>query len=359
MPVTAQLRWKPNHSASSYFIRYREKGSTAWIIPLSGNPTINSFYNILGLLEGTAYEFQITAECCEGTISEITTGTTACPPIEILAVTTSNLAFNLTWPVVPWAVAYKIEYKARGAENFTEVVGSPLTQPSGPYASMLVADLALGLEYTFQIKVLCRNGLSMAKTINGTIPCPKVEDLRVTFTANTANLSWQPGTLDQRFFIEYKRQSDVAWITFNPDLGMTNISIPDLQYNTTYIFRVKGKCGAAFSENEQVIGASLCPPIANLSAAPNSTDVLLTWTLGYPGQTVKIERRKQGQTTWFVEADNLNASSKIISNLELGNIYEFKVTGKCGNFEINSLLANATLACPSIRDLFAENILVV
>jgi hypothetical protein len=85
-------------------------------------------------------------------------------------------------------------------------------------------------------------------------------------------------------------------------------------------------------------------------------DVQLNWILGFPTQQVKIEYKISTDIAYTPEIDNLNASTYTITDLMPGYTYDIRVTGKCGTFEVNSLITQATLACPGVTNLTAVNI---
>lgn len=355
--LTAKITWAVDITKKEYFIQYRVKGTTDWIIPPGVNPTMNSFYDIPGLVEGNDYEFRIIANCCEGSTEEIIERTTPCPPTTSLtASTVDNSTVGLVWPSVDWAIGYNVYYKVQGDPTYILALGSPVP-PSGNITDTLnVTGLTPTITYEFAVEVICANGTSNKVITTHEIPCPPISNLVLGFTNNTANLSWTSTLPGQTFRVEYKKSTDSTW-TVLPNQNTTTASIPGLDYNQLYNFRVTGLCGTFPSNTLTADGQATCPPISNLTNSVDQDDVTLNWINGYSGQTVKIEHKVSTDSTWTLDVDNYGpASSYTVMNLPLGFTYDFRVTGKCGNFEINSLTTQATLNCPSVTSLTATNV---
>lgn len=359
MAATATLNWTPSITAGSYFVQYRVKGTEDWIIPNNEpNPTMNSFYHITGLEEGTLYEFKIVSECCDGSTEQIIEGATSCPPTDSLTVIPiPSTSFQLNWPAKLWAVEYNVYFKPQASLPYLVAPGSPVAPNGTATETLTIGGLEVGVTYEFAVEVVCASGVS-SKVINiGTNPCPNITNLAVVFITNTANLTWNSSLSGQQFRVEFKKASDLNYTVWEASQTATTAAIPNLDYNTEYSFRVTGLCGAFTSNSLTVGGTVLCPPISNLANSTNLDDVTLTWDNGYAGQTVKIEHKVSTDMTWILDVDNYGpASSYTVMNLPLGFTYDFRVTGKCGNFEINSLTTQATLSCPSVTDLVAANV---
>ena len=351
MAVTATLNWTPILSAENYFVQYRPLGSSVWLTPSGTNPTMNSFYIIDGLTEGVTYEFKVTTECCDGSSDDIFEGTTNCPTVASLAVTVVGQNFVLNWPAVDYTFGgYNVYYKETISSTWILHPDSPTT-----FNTQTITGLELATSYDFAVEVICEDAISTKFISTSIIPCPSVTNLVVSFTTNTANLGWS-GIVGQLYRVEYKRNIDPTFTVFAASQSGTTANITGLEYNVPYTFQVTALCDVTPAVPVQVGGTISCPPITMLTNVVTGQDVALNWILGFPTQQVKVEYKITTDSTYTLAVDNLNASSYTIMDLVPGYTYDIRVTGKCGTFEVNSLITQAIVACPGVTDLEAINL---
>lgn len=351
MAVTATLNWTPILSAENYFVQYRQEGSSTWLTPEGVNPTVNSFFVIDGLTEGTTYEFKVTTECCSGSSDDIFEGTTSCPATSPLNVTVLGQNFVLDWTPVDYAFGgYNVYYKETSSPTWILHPDSPTT-----FDNQTITGLELATSYDFAVEVICNDNISLKSIASSIIPCPSVTNLVVSFTTNTANVGWS-GIAGQLYKVEYKRNVDPTFTVFAASQSGTTANITGLQYNVPYTFQVTALCDATPAIPVQIGGTATCPQITMLTNVVTEQDVALNWILGFPTQQVKVEYKITTDSTYTLAVDNLNASSYTITDLIPGYTYDIRVTGKCGTFEVNSLTTQAIIACPGVTDLEAINL---
>lgn len=350
--ANAVITWNSDITVGKFFISYRKSNESQWSVPTKDNPTQNHFYTVEGLEDGQIYEFKITSECCNGSTDTIIEGKTLCKPTSnLIVLLQGQTSAVLSWDNVPWANSYRVRYRIEGNPSWTEIPGSPII-----FNNTVITGLTQGKTYEFGVSVVCNSGESSMITNKLLIPCPQISAPVLIINNNVATFSWT-GVSGGVYKVEYKKDTDITWTIAEASTTDTTININNLEFNQNYNFRVTILCGVDGVGNTlNINGSTNCPPISNLQGTSNVDVVTLTWTQGFLNQPVQVLYKRQDESTYTSYIDNYTNSSIQISGLTLGYIYNFRVIGKCGSFEINTLNTDVTLMCPSVTGLTAENI---
>lgn len=73
-------------------------------------------------------------------------------------------------------------------------------------------------------------------------------------------LNWVRQLSGQRFRVDYKKSADLAWIVVNPSLDAETVTIPGLEDDTSYDFRIAALCDGGGTSNSETITQTTPPP---------------------------------------------------------------------------------------------------
>lgn len=107
------------------------------------------------------------------------------------------------------------------------------------------------------------------------LACTPLNTNATNITTNSSLISWNSAPYAVTYQLDYKKQSDTTWANINA-INDTSITIANLDYNTTYNYRVKTNC-ATYSSSFSIINnfttlTPVCQPPVNL----NATNILTT-----------------------------------------------------------------------------------
>lgn len=232
-----------------YDWRYRPVGAASWTdLPAT---TLN-FYNLSGLEQFTAYEFQV-AVLCQGVWTDwsaaksfTTDGNCVAPtPAQLFAtnITSSSARLNCS---VSGVGAYDWRYRVQGAANWVEL---PATTSNFTDITALTASTS----YEFQVAVMCGpvwSAWSASQLFStSAIPCPipDVSQLYVTgITTSGAVINCSLNGVDS-YDWRYRVLGAINWIDL-PATTANAFALTGLTASTQYEFQVSVRCGAVWTD---------------------------------------------------------------------------------------------------------------
>jgi hypothetical protein len=164
---TATATWSaPTQNGGATITNYEyslDNGAT-WITPAP--PSSSTSKSLTGLMPGTSYSMHVRPVTAAGTgpASSVNFVTKVGTPESIQATAGTN-SVSVSWPAVPNASGYKVEYSTDGGVTWIEYVASPVVS-----ASVTISNLDTSAEYTF--RVFAKNSeeaLSGASPLSGSV----------------------------------------------------------------------------------------------------------------------------------------------------------------------------------------------
>ena len=150
--TTVTLTWNAFVTAVSYYVQYREVGSSTWILD---STSVNS-YNASNLNPGATYEWQVQTVCSGGTsiwsnISSFITAPLVCnSPGGIIISNLSAITADFTWTPATAAIGYNVQYRLTGSSTWISV--------STTSNSLHISGLQPNSNYEIQIQTICSGG---------------------------------------------------------------------------------------------------------------------------------------------------------------------------------------------------------
>jgi large repetitive protein len=326
---------------TGYVVRYR----SSFLLPWSDWPTdgTGTTTTVTGLVNGTSYTFEITAETAYGTSSAATV--TAQPATVPEAPTDLSLirrdrAVTLSWTAPAnggsFLTGYTIRYRIVGSgtwDETTATVGTVLTTVSG---------LVNGEDYEFQVAAKNTMGTgaytSPATMTPGTAPGAPAQ-LSAVAGDGTVSLTWAPPAVDggiavHAYVLEYLPSSDTTWRTW-PTTGIeTSAEVTGLTNGTWYMFRL-----AAVNEVGQGLAlTTIARPVAlpgipsGVTATPGDGRLAVAWTAPADGGSAltgyAVEYQTVGASSWMTWPTAGTGTTTTITGLANGTPYAVRVSAR-------------------------------
>lgn len=167
------------------------------------------------------------------------------------------------------------------------------------------------------------------------IPCSVPDSLTVNnVTMTTANLSWTPTGIENRWNLQYKTASASSW-TLVSNLTTPSYTLTNLQPNTQYQVQVQANCGTEESDWSASVSFTTmddqCAAPTNLHLVDTTmTTATLDWNQS-SGVTNEwtVYYKKSGEDIWSSVTTNTHPYELV--NLESGKTYMAQVTAHCTN----------------------------
>jgi len=312
---------------------------------------------ITGLVNGTAYTFQVTATNSVGTgpaaTSNVVVVGASGPPQSVSATATSGQA-TVNWQAPAWT----------GGAAVTGYTVTPYTQgnagtPVGVGGSTLTATvtgLTNGTLYTFQVTATNGVATSPATTSNVVTPTgPPTAPTNVAASSGNASatVSWgQPASNGGLAITGYTVTPYAGGNAGTPvSVGATTFSttISGLTNGTSYTFQVTASNSAGTGppgvSNAIIVGAPSPPTNVSVSAGANQATV--TWTAS-GGGTVSgyVVTALIGSTPQNSEAVTGTVTTATLTGLKGGTPYTFQVTA-LNSYGASPTSAPSTASTPS------------
>ncbi len=346
-------------------------------------------YTVTGLTNGTSSTFEVRAGNAEGDgaaspAASATPGTVPAAPPSLTA-TPGNAQVRLAWtrgddggsPLT----GHQYRQRTDSGSTWTQWSAIPDSAPAGVYgASYTVTGLSNGTTYTFEVRAGNTAGASLASPAASATP-RMVPAAPPSLTATPGNaqvtLAWTRGGDGGSPFTghQYRQRTDSGsmWTEWSaiPDSAadgahVASYRVTGLSNGTTYTFEVRA--GNAVGEGLASPAASATPGAPavprDLTAAPDDTQVRLTWTRGEGGSPLTGHEYRQqvgsgGGGDWTPIPDSAlketHFMSYTVTGLTNGTPYTFEV--RAVNAVGPSPASNAARATPGApavpRDLTA------
>ncbi|WP_309640777.1 fibronectin type III domain-containing protein [Flavobacterium sp.] len=340
--TSATLSWMTVSGVASYNIRYRKTGTTTWTTTTATTAT----KSITGLLEATAYEFQVQSVCAitsaYSALASFTTLSSCGIPsaLSTSAITTSSA--TLSWASVAGATSYNIQYRPTGTATWTTATSTT--------NSKSITNLLATTSYEFQVQALCSSANAYSASANFTTSTPSCDVpsalVASNITTSTAVLSWQTVVGATSYNIQYRPTGTATWTSLNATTNTINLS--NLLMATNYEFQVQALCivTSAYSASANFTTSTpTCDvPTALIASNITTASATLSWMAVSGATGYNMQYKPTGTATWT----SLNATTNTInlSNLLMATNYEFQVQALCMVTSAYSASVNFTTAAP-------------
>ena len=234
----AVVSWAAVNGATSYTVEYKTSTASTWTT-VSASTTATSV-SLPGLSASTTYDWRVRTNCLGGnsanTQSQFTTP--APPPCGIptglSSSAISNTSVTLSWLAATEVLNYTVEYKTVGVSTWS-VAATNTTA-----TSVNITGLSASTTYDWRIRTNCLGGSSANVqsqfiTTCGTGP---ISTTTANITPSSALLSWSPLAGINTYFIEYKLEGTLDWISAGPAIAGSSFSLNNLQGGSIYRWRI-------------------------------------------------------------------------------------------------------------------------
>jgi len=332
---SALLSWTAVSGATSYNVRWRIFGTSAW----TTGSTTNTSLLITGLVSSTQYEFQVQAVCGASTGSFAvefkfsTSPPQGCGTPQGLNTTNIGATFaTLNWTGISGATSYNIRWRQLGTTTWTTGATSN--------TSLNISGLNPRTSYEFQVQAVCGSTTSNFSdsspfsTGSSDDVCGVPAGLNATaITTTSAILNWAVVSGATSYNVQWRPVGATTWNTGST--GSTSFNISGLNAGTTYEFQVQAICGGipglfSASANFTTSSAQTCGTPAGLLATTVTTNsATLNWATVSGATSYNVRWRQVGTTTWATGASA--GTSLGITGLSAGTTYEFQVQAVCSS----------------------------
>jgi len=166
--TTTTVTWQAPSSGgavSSYFVQFRQTGSTSWTN--SASVVAATTYQIIALLPSTSYDIEVTAQNAGGlgaastVLTVVTSSVASTAPSQVTGLTataTSSTAVHLTWSAqtgTTAATSFTAQYRVTGTTSWTQITGITGT-------AEVISGLQAATGYDFSVIGINTTGLGPA-----------------------------------------------------------------------------------------------------------------------------------------------------------------------------------------------------
>jgi hypothetical protein len=341
----------PPSGGVGFYAEHRKLGDTTWnsagIFPSN---IYGPNYTFNNLLANTWYEFRVVLQCGETinsptnfTISPILTAQTAAcntPQIDtIVNVQCSSAQVNFTLTNLS-PINYRISYWAiyDSLNTYTTI----LANGSNGYNQYIMSPLFPSTMYKVRIRAMCTPNDSSVynekifTTLPATIPCLSTQPYGSNPTSNGTGftINWAHASGASYYELQYRKSSDPpnAWIPYPAFTNSVNIN--GLLPGTAYTFRLRVHCINCNGVSPWSTGTygTLCSPPISSSVPSNSiqcNSVLIKWNASLLASNYYLHYKKTADAIWTLASSNIIDSLYLLSGLETGKSYQYKVGCNC------------------------------
>jgi hypothetical protein len=300
---------------TDYVIRYRANGSNVWRTAVDGSGA-NSSFTVTGLVNGTAYDFEVAAVSAVGTGSYSQTvqasprGAPNAPTILVVLTTTTTADVAWVDPANNGGASisgYVVQFKERTAASWTTYGGNEFTG-----SSVVIRSLTPFTAYSFRVAAANEAGTGSyssayaastqgytvvylnAGANGGSVPATTTGGGRFTLPENSGQLT-KNGFSFAGWVINGVAYTSGTQITVTKD---TNVFARWLRCTMTYVASTKTS-GAVPSENSGCVNRIVRANVGNLKRTGYYfSGWSINGTVYRPGQTISVEGRYNAIAQW-------------------------------------------------------------
>lgn len=248
-PTTATLTWEA--ATSPVFTQYRVEYTALDVINWISATTVDTFYNVTGLIAGKTYQWRVKMVCSADSsavnYTSFTAGiTTPCNTLSGLssAVTQDSLV-ALSWTANATATFYEIQFRRTGTQPWSNSI-------SVTSSANLI--LPVGTSYQWRVRIVCAGGnkgpyTAAAFATGGAAVCYLPDNpVSRQITPTSARLTWSPVVGATSYTIRYRLKNTISWTNAVTPMTLTCdslIVIPD----TTGGYDIPFHGGSPFTYN--------------------------------------------------------------------------------------------------------------
>ena len=355
------IAWSYVSGADAYNVSYRANGG-AWMT----QTTFSSFASINGLAAGTFYEFKVKADCgnVQSEFSAVVSATTdfaACSaPVSLWVSDITDSQAKLNWNAVGGVMSYTVEYRKSGTFSWTTlaVLANYVT----------VNGLEASSNYQFRVRTQCvdgsQSGYSLLQVFATTAPvtCPTPQNPSISsVSANGALLSWVSAAGSNTVTIHYREIGAATWTSLNSISG-SSYMLTGLTPGTDYEVKINAVCSFGASDYSNTVDFTtdqvgcVVPEGLNVTGL-GETQAVLNW-LEVPGATLYNVRYRVAGSLWWTTLAAIG-TSRLLTGLTPGTVYEFQVRTKCGTSVASSYSSTMVFTTPSTVSCAAPTAVLV
>lgn len=261
--TSATVSWGAVNGATSYNVQYRVVGASAWVGPLSATSTSVS---ISGLTAATNYEFQVRANCANGSSAFSASGTFTTQQVQQACgvptgLVTSNIAQSsatLNWAAVGGATSYNVRLRIVGATSWITT--------NTPNTTANATGLTAGANYEWQIQAVCGTATS-AFTASALFTTTNPTTCNDVYESNNTRSTARAVSVNTDIFARISSTTDQDWFRFTNSSSARNIRVNLDQLPADYDMRLVSNGGSqlAISQNTGTIAEQITRNNATVS----------------------------------------------------------------------------------------------
>ncbi len=188
--------------------------------------------------------------------------------------------------------------------------------PATPIGTVLQFEVSTNNSYTTRLD-----------TISIVVECASPTSNATTGISTTsANISWTNVGSNTDYYLSTKAASSATWSTDSLVTGNAS-TLTNLTPNTSYNWRVRTVDCTTYSTAQSFTTLNICA-IPNPSAtAITTSSFTLTWPAIASATSYNVQTRLAGSSVWT--SSTVTTTSKIVTGLLPGKIYEYQVNANC------------------------------
>lgn len=320
-----------------YVVEYRETGASTWsaYTDLVG---VDLSASVVGLVNGTAYEFRVAAVNgvgrgpFSGTLSATPFLAPSAPTgLTVSVVPGSETSLSLSWDAVTnvTPTGYHV-YRLNPVSGLYELVASPASN------SYVDVGLSSGVAYSYKVSAFTLSGEgSLSAVASQTVPDPSPEPPTIT-SVTRGNLSvtaaFSSSSTPDRPVEGFKFFRDGVLVATSSDPALVSYTFGGLVGGTSYVFGVAAfnSSGDSATVTETVTAASTPDAVSSLTVVPEEgvpQSLVLSWS---PPANVTPEGfyvyRENVVSGIFEVVATVSDSSYVDSGLDVGELYSYRVS---------------------------------